>query len=128
MTTHPNDVSRRSFIRLALAGSAGAVVLNSSDAFASGPARTVLARTESGADLLKLSIGEAAELVRKKKVSPVDLTRACLAQIDTLNPKLNAFITVTAESALTDARQAEREVQRGKWREIGRASCREEAR
>jgi aspartyl-tRNA(Asn)/glutamyl-tRNA(Gln) amidotransferase subunit A len=92
------------------------VVLNSSDAFASGPARTVLAGTESGADLLKLSIGEAAELVRKKKVSPVDLTRACLAQIDTLNPKLNAFITVTAESALTDARQAEREVQRGKWR------------
>ena len=68
------------------------------------------------ADLTKLSISEAAALVRKKKVSPVELTRACLARIEQLNSMLNAFITVTAESALVQAREAEAEVQRGKWR------------
>src|SRR6202011_3887877 len=59
---------------------------------------------------------EASELVRQRKVSPVELTHACLAQIEKLNPALNAFITVTAESATAEARAAEAEVQRGKWR------------
>jgi len=72
--------------------------------------------TELSADLTKLSISEAAALVRKKKVSPVELTRASLAQIEQLNPSLNAFVTVTAESALAQAREAEAEVQRGKLR------------
>jgi aspartyl-tRNA(Asn)/glutamyl-tRNA(Gln) amidotransferase subunit A len=73
-------------------------------------------RREQKADLTKLSIGEAAELVRKKKVSPVELTRACLARIEQLNPALNAFITITAESALAQAGEAELQVQRGRWR------------
>ena len=55
-------------------------------------------------------------LVRQKKVSPVQLAQACLARIEALNPTLNAFITVTGESALAQARQAEAEVQSGKWR------------
>jgi len=63
-----------------------------------------------------MSIREAADLVRKKKVSPVELTRACLARIDRFNPVLNAFITTTAESALEQAREAEGEVNRGQWR------------
>jgi aspartyl-tRNA(Asn)/glutamyl-tRNA(Gln) amidotransferase subunit A len=66
-------------------------------------------------DLTNLSIREAAELVRKKKVSPVELTKACLARIEQLNPVLNAFITITAEPALARAREAEAEVQGGKW-------------
>jgi aspartyl-tRNA(Asn)/glutamyl-tRNA(Gln) amidotransferase subunit A len=45
----------------------------------------------------------------------LELTRACLDRIDTFNASLNAFITVTAESALTDARHAESEVQHGRW-------------
>ena len=44
------------------------------------------------------------------------MTKACLAQIEQLNPALNAFITVTAESALAQAREAEAEVQRGRLR------------
>jgi aspartyl-tRNA(Asn)/glutamyl-tRNA(Gln) amidotransferase subunit A len=72
--------------------------------------------TDRRADLTTLGIGEAAELVRRKKVSPVELTRACLARIEQLNPALNAFITITAESALAQARVAEAEVQRGRWR------------
>ena len=67
-------------------------------------------------DLAKLSLREASELIRKKKVSPVELTKACLARIDVANPSLNAFITITAESALQQAREAEAEVMRGKWR------------
>ena len=67
-------------------------------------------------DLANLELHEAADLVRLKKVSPVQLAQACLARIDALNPRLNAFITVTAESALAQARQAEAELQRGMWR------------
>jgi aspartyl-tRNA(Asn)/glutamyl-tRNA(Gln) amidotransferase subunit A len=63
-----------------------------------------------------LSILEASELLRKREVSPVELTTQCLAQIEKLNPILNAFITVTAESALEQARRAEDEIGRGHWR------------
>jgi len=62
------------------------------------------------------SIVEASELLRKRKLSPVELTKKCLAQIEKLNPTLNAFITVTAESALVQARSAEDEIGRGQWR------------
>ena len=61
-----------------------------------------------------LSISAAAELLRQKKVSPVDLVTACLDRIERLNPVLNAFITVTHESALAQARVAEDEIQRGR--------------
>ena len=62
------------------------------------------------------SIAEAAEEIRCKRLSPVDLVGECLEQIEQLNPTLNAFITVTAESALAEARQAEKEIQSGNWR------------
>jgi len=67
-------------------------------------------------DVTSLSIHEVAPLVKQKKISPVEITRACLARTEALNPLLNAFITVTAESALAEARRAESEVQRGQWR------------
>src|SRR4030095_12795680 len=47
---------------------------------------------------------------------PVELTRACLSRIERFNPALNAFITITGDSALAEARTAEAEIQRGKWR------------
>ena len=62
------------------------------------------------------SIVETSDLLRKGKLSPVELTKNCLAQIEELNPTLNAFITVTAELALTQARAAEEEILRGRWR------------
>jgi aspartyl-tRNA(Asn)/glutamyl-tRNA(Gln) amidotransferase subunit A len=62
------------------------------------------------------SILETSELLRKGELSPVELTNNCLAQIEKLNPTLNAFITVTAELALTQARAAEAEILRGHWR------------
>lgn len=62
------------------------------------------------------TIVELAPRLRKKEISPVDLTRACLDRIDKLNPALNAFITVTADSALAEARKAEEEITSGEWR------------
>ena len=67
-------------------------------------------------DVTSLTLAEASELVRRRKVSPVELTRACLARIERLNPVLNAFITVTSDDSLAEARQAEGEIQRGRWR------------
>jgi aspartyl-tRNA(Asn)/glutamyl-tRNA(Gln) amidotransferase subunit A len=55
-------------------------------------------------------------LFRRGSLSPVDLTVDCLARIEKLNPRLNAFITVTPESALAQARVAEAEIRRGVWR------------
>jgi aspartyl-tRNA(Asn)/glutamyl-tRNA(Gln) amidotransferase subunit A len=66
--------------------------------------------------MIDLSISEAAELLRQKKISPVDLVTACLDRIESLNPVLNAFITVTYEGAMAQARVAEDEIQRGHWR------------
>ena len=64
----------------------------------------------------QLGLSEASQLVRNKNVSPVELTHECLSRIERLNPKLNAFITVTAESALAEAGQAEAEIAHDGWR------------
>jgi aspartyl-tRNA(Asn)/glutamyl-tRNA(Gln) amidotransferase subunit A len=62
------------------------------------------------------SISDLAALLRRREISPVEITRACLARIEKMNPSLNAFITVLAESALAEARTAEAEILRGEWR------------
>jgi aspartyl-tRNA(Asn)/glutamyl-tRNA(Gln) amidotransferase subunit A len=62
------------------------------------------------------TITELAQRIRRKEVSPVEITRACLERIERLNPALNAFITVMAEPALAEARVAEDEILRGEWR------------
>ena len=62
------------------------------------------------------SLTEVSDLIRQRTISPVEVTEACLARIEKLNPVLNAFITVTAESALQEARKAEAEIMRGEWR------------
>jgi aspartyl-tRNA(Asn)/glutamyl-tRNA(Gln) amidotransferase subunit A len=63
-----------------------------------------------------LDLSTASQEVQKKRISPLDLTEACLARIEKLNPVLNAFITVTAESALEEAKRAETEISRGEWK------------
>jgi aspartyl-tRNA(Asn)/glutamyl-tRNA(Gln) amidotransferase subunit A len=63
-----------------------------------------------------LSIAELAPLVRKRKVSPVELLAAVLARIVAHNPQLNAYLTVCADSARGQAQRAEKEILRGRWR------------
>jgi Asp-tRNA(Asn)/Glu-tRNA(Gln) amidotransferase A subunit family amidase len=62
------------------------------------------------------TIGELSERIRTKESSPVDVVRACLARIDKLNPRLNAFITVLADEALQEAKTAEAQIRAGQWR------------
>jgi aspartyl-tRNA(Asn)/glutamyl-tRNA(Gln) amidotransferase subunit A len=67
----------------------------------------------SGSDELAfLTIREAARMLRARKVSSVELTRAALARAERLDPKLRAFITVTAEVAMEQALAADRELRR----------------
>jgi len=67
-------------------------------------------------DLVFKNARELAALIRKKEVSPVEVVTAFLDRAETLNPKLNAFITITREHALARARDAEREIRGGSYR------------
>jgi aspartyl-tRNA(Asn)/glutamyl-tRNA(Gln) amidotransferase subunit A len=58
------------------------------------------------------TIEELAALLAKRKVSPIELTEMFLGRIEGLNPPLNAFLAVTAETARAAARRAERELAR----------------
>ena len=62
------------------------------------------------------TILELSAAIRSRRVSSVELTQACLQRIEKLNPVLNAFITITAESALAGARHADEQITRGVWR------------
>ncbi len=53
---------------------------------------------------------ELAVLIRKKKISPVEVLDAVLDRIERLNPKLNAFVTLTGAQARREAKAAERAV------------------
>jgi aspartyl-tRNA(Asn)/glutamyl-tRNA(Gln) amidotransferase subunit A len=70
----------------------------------------------AASELAGLSLKRAADLIRSKAASPVDLTQACLKRIEQYNAALNAFITVIPDAALAAAREMEAEQQRGKWR------------
>src|SRR5712692_4606704 len=106
--------SRRTFIKNALAGAAGTLMAG----IDKHSAHDYIGAQEKrpGSNVSQLGLSEASQLVRNKNVSPVELTHECLSRIERLNPKLNAFITVTADSALAEARQAEGEIQHDGWR------------
>src|SRR5438477_3108008 len=106
--------SGRAFIKGTMAGAAGTLMagIDKHAAYAYTGAQQM----RQGSNVSQLSLSEASQLVRSKKVSPVELTHECLSHIERLNPKLNAFITVTADSALAAARQAEAEIQHDRSR------------
>ncbi|MCC6614320.1 MAG: Asp-tRNA(Asn)/Glu-tRNA(Gln) amidotransferase subunit GatA [Anaerolineae bacterium] len=58
-------------------------------------------------DLTHLSIADALAKLRAKSISAVELTQAYLSRIEQLEPKISAYITVTAERALKDAEAAD---------------------
>lgn len=63
--------------------------------------------------LCYLSAYETDHLIATGQMSPVELTRILLDRIDELNPRLNAFLTVTPDRAMADARAAEERARRG---------------
>jgi len=70
----------------------------------------------SGEDSGRLSLAEAARQIRDRKLSPVELTEACLRGIERLEGKLNAFITINADEAMTAAAKAADEIAKGGYR------------
>jgi aspartyl-tRNA(Asn)/glutamyl-tRNA(Gln) amidotransferase subunit A len=67
-------------------------------------------------DLTTLTIAEAARQIEAQALSPVELTQAALERIERLNPRLNAFLTVLPERAMTAAKAAEQEIRAGRRR------------
>ena len=65
-------------------------------------------------ELTQLTLFEASELLHQRQISPVELTRACLERIEQLDSRLHSFITLTAITALQQARQAEADIREGK--------------
>src|SRR3546814_14395905 len=63
-----------------------------------------------------LTIAEAAPLIERKELSPVELTEAFLERIEVVNPKLDAYVRVTPERARADARRAADEIATGRSR------------
>src|SRR6187200_537734 len=67
-------------------------------------------------DLCALTLSEVSKLIEAREVSPVTVTEAVLERIERLEPKLNAFVTVTGERARAQARVAEAEIMAGRYR------------
>ena len=70
----------------------------------------------AGGDLTALNITEAGRRITAREITSVDLTRAYLARIERLNPRVNCYITVTGEQALAQARALDAETAAGRSR------------
>lgn len=105
------EPTRREFVAIGAAATAAMSLRVSAQ-----PALSERQRVEGTSDLATLTVIEASDLVRRRRVSPVELTEACLQRIDKYNPALNAFVTIAREHALQTARQLEGEQRRGAWR------------
>src|SRR5438093_6364977 len=82
----------------------------------SPPSRSTLSAREAimaSEELFYATIRDIGSRLRRRAISPVELTRAHLERIEQLDPKLHAFVTVTADRALADAKAAETALGRG---------------
>ena len=66
--------------------------------------------------LAGLTISNISARIKKREISPVDLTKLFLERIEKLNPVLNAYVTLTSDQALADAKKAEKEILKRKYR------------
>jgi len=64
-------------------------------------------------ELWQLPGHEIADLVRSKKISAVEVTKAHLFRLDTVNPKLNAVVQEMPDAAIKDAEEIDRLVKSG---------------
>ena len=67
-------------------------------------------------DLVALNLREASDALARRRTTSVELTRACLAEIERRNGAVNAFVTVTADAALASAAALDAEARRGRRR------------
>jgi len=69
-----------------------------------------------GSDLHYESLTTVADLMRRRKLSPVEVTEAILARIDRLDGRHRSYVAVLADRARRQAKTAEAEIARGLWR------------
>jgi hypothetical protein len=113
-------VARRDVLRGGLAGAgvwlAGLRVDDLVEAMPSSSTRPFRAATKdrpaSSDDLAYLTIAEAAELIRTRRLSPVEVVDACLSRIERLDETIQAWITVFPEKARAEAKAAAAEIAR----------------
>ena len=101
-----DSISRRDVLAAAAAGAA----------LVAGAGANAQPKPSQADELTRLTIAEAGKRIAARTLSPVDLTRAYLERIEKLNPRVNAYITVTADAALAQARALEAELASGKNR------------
>lgn len=75
----------------------------------------MVSRTAPETELHYLSIAEAAKLLRRKALSPVELVQAVLNRIEEVDGRLKTYVTLLAKDALAAARRAEKDILRGKY-------------
>ncbi|HET6448076.1 MAG TPA: amidase family protein, partial [Conexibacter sp.] len=111
------EISRKELLRngaaAAMAGTLPGLVgpIQDAGARATGPGHPQ--RPPAGEGLCLLSAIELRDLMRARRVSPVEVMEAHLARIERLNPALNAFVALLPDTALAGARAAERRIMRG---------------
>jgi aspartyl-tRNA(Asn)/glutamyl-tRNA(Gln) amidotransferase subunit A len=121
-----NEASRRSFLKSSATTIGGAFLAPLAEPSAGGaaaPQPSQQAESQqaggpqgSGLDLPSLTLAAAAERLRRRQLSPVELTQAVLDRIERLNPRVGAFITVASRQAMDAARAAEQEIRQGRYR------------
>jgi aspartyl-tRNA(Asn)/glutamyl-tRNA(Gln) amidotransferase subunit A len=115
------SLSRRDFTATILGAATAAAHVGSTSASArprsSPDAQAARAAVSASGDALAgLTLAEVSGRIRSGAVTSTELVTACLARIDIYNPKLDAFITVTREQALAQARALDAEQRAGKLR------------
>ena len=90
--------TRREFLAMTIAAAAAAL------------------RGDTRDELTALTLKQASDAIHARKISPVELTAACLARIDAYNSKIDAWITVMREQAMERARMLEAEQAAGRFR------------
>lgn len=101
-------VSRRHFIGGAIAAGTALLTERAWGQLGRSPSQV--------ADPTELTLAEASQLIRARNLSPLDLVNGYLERIARLDPQLNAYITVTDERSLAQARELESELSTGHWR------------
>jgi amidase len=102
-----NKIGRRDF--LGTVAAAGAVAAAGSASLIG----TAEGATEPGGDIITKSASELAEAIRAKKLTSKAIVEAHLDRIATVNPKLNAIVQLTADSARKEAEGADAALARG---------------
>jgi aspartyl-tRNA(Asn)/glutamyl-tRNA(Gln) amidotransferase subunit A len=109
-------LSRREFTVSILSAAAGATRVSAAGARPQTAPRAAAPATGAPDTLAAMSLADASARIRAGTVTSTELVTACLARIDVYNPKVNAFITVTRDAALAQAKILDAEQRAGRLR------------